>query len=92
VLVVDVGHRHRSFQRGKSMVALKNVEYITDAKGNKKGVLLPFSDFDKLQEDLEDHENAIEKSPSTWCKEACRKSFGIWPAKPVKFGNGLYAA
>jgi hypothetical protein len=41
------------------MVAIKNVEYITDAKGNKKGVLLPCSDFDKMQEDFEDLEDAL---------------------------------
>jgi hypothetical protein len=41
------------------MLALKNVEYITDGKGNKKGVLLPFSDFDKLKEDIEDLQDAL---------------------------------
>jgi len=41
------------------MVALKNVEYITDAKGNKKSVLLPFSDFGKLQDDFEDLKDAL---------------------------------
>ena len=41
------------------MLALKNVEYITDDKGNRKGVLLPFSDFDKLKEDIEDLRDAL---------------------------------
>ena len=42
------------------MVALKNIEYVTDNKGNKKCVLLSVSDFEKLQEEIEDLEDALE--------------------------------
>lgn len=42
------------------MVALRNIEYVTDKKGNKKCVLLSVSDFEKLQEEIEDLEDALE--------------------------------
>ncbi|MFH0919026.1 MAG: hypothetical protein V1913_01575 [Fibrobacterota bacterium] len=41
------------------MVALKNVEFITDAVGRKKSVLLRMNDFERLQEELEDLEDAL---------------------------------
>jgi len=42
------------------MVALKNIEYITDLKGRRKGVMLRVSDFEKLQDEIEDLEDALE--------------------------------
>jgi hypothetical protein len=42
------------------MKDLKNVDYITDEKGNKKSVVLKMADFEKLQEEIEDLEDALE--------------------------------
>jgi PHD/YefM family antitoxin component YafN of YafNO toxin-antitoxin module len=39
---------------------MKNIEYVTDENGKKKRVLLPLADFEKLQGDLEDLEDALE--------------------------------
>jgi PHD/YefM family antitoxin component YafN of YafNO toxin-antitoxin module len=39
---------------------MKNIEYVTDEKGKKKRVLLPLADFEKLQGELEDLEDALE--------------------------------
>ena len=44
-------------QRG---VVMKDIEYVTDEKGRKKRALLPLADFEKLQGDLEDLEDALE--------------------------------
>ena len=39
---------------------MKNIEYVTDEKGKKKRVLLPLADFERLQGELEDLEDALE--------------------------------
>jgi len=44
-------------QRG---VVMKDIEYVTDEKGRKKGVLLPLADFEKLKGEVEDLEDALE--------------------------------
>ena len=36
-----------------------NIAYITDEKGNKKNVLVRLSDFEKMQEEIEDLEDAL---------------------------------
>jgi PHD/YefM family antitoxin component YafN of YafNO toxin-antitoxin module len=41
------------------MVALKDVEYLTDTKGHKRGVLIPVAAFDRIQEEIEDLEDAL---------------------------------
>ena len=41
------------------MVALKEVEYLTDTRGRKKGVLLPLAAFDRIREEIEDLEDAL---------------------------------
>jgi hypothetical protein len=41
------------------MVALKEVEYLTDTRGRKKGVLLPVAAFDRIREEIEDLEDAL---------------------------------
>jgi PHD/YefM family antitoxin component YafN of YafNO toxin-antitoxin module len=42
------------------MIALKNVTYVTDEKGNKKSVVLNVNDFERIQNELEDLEDALE--------------------------------
>lgn len=42
------------------MKDLKNVDYVTDEKGNKKSVVLKIADFEKIQEEIEDLEDALE--------------------------------
>ena len=42
------------------MIALKNIEYVTDEKGHKKSVLLKVTDFKRMQEEIEDLEDALE--------------------------------
>ena len=42
------------------MLALKNVNYVTDKKGNKKSVMLKVTDFEKMREEMEDLEDALE--------------------------------
>jgi len=42
------------------MIALKNVTYITDEKGNKKSVVLNVNDFERIQDEIEDLEDALE--------------------------------
>jgi hypothetical protein len=37
----------------------KILEYVTDAKGRKKGVLLSVSDFEKWQEEFEDLQDSL---------------------------------
>ena len=39
---------------------MKNIEYVTDEEGKKKRVLLPLADFERLQGELEDLEDALE--------------------------------
>jgi len=38
---------------------MRNIAYITDEKGNKKNVLLRLSDFEKMQEGIEDLEDSL---------------------------------
>jgi hypothetical protein len=42
------------------MLAIKNMDYVTDEKGVKKSVVIKVADFEKLQEDIEDLEDALE--------------------------------
>jgi hypothetical protein len=39
-----------------------HLQYITDQKGKKKAVLLPISDWDKIQKDLEAYEKLKDKN------------------------------
>jgi uncharacterized protein YpuA (DUF1002 family) len=41
------------------MVAPNAVEYVTDIKGKKKKVVLNVNDFEKIQEEIEDLEDAL---------------------------------
>ncbi len=41
------------------MLPLKEVEYLTDTKGRRKSVLLPVAAFDRIQEEIEDLEDAL---------------------------------
>jgi uncharacterized protein YpuA (DUF1002 family) len=41
------------------MVAPNAVEYVTDIKGKKKKVVLNINDFEKIQEEIEDLEDAL---------------------------------
>jgi len=41
------------------MVALKNISFLTDNKGNKKSVLLQVNDFIRLQDEIDDLEDAL---------------------------------
>jgi hypothetical protein len=42
------------------MFALKNIDYVTDDKGRKKNVVLTVTDFERIQEEIEDLEDALE--------------------------------
>jgi len=42
------------------MIALRNIDYLTDKQGNKKSVVLKVTDFEKLQEEIEDLEDTLE--------------------------------
>jgi hypothetical protein len=42
------------------MFALKNLDYVTDKQGKKKSVVLKVTDFKRMQEELEDIEDALE--------------------------------
>ena len=42
------------------MFALKNIDYVTDEKGRKKNVVLKVTDFKRIQEEIEDLEDALE--------------------------------
>lgn len=42
------------------MIDLKNIGYVTDENGHKKGVVLKISDFERMQEEIEDLEDALE--------------------------------
>jgi PHD/YefM family antitoxin component YafN of YafNO toxin-antitoxin module len=41
------------------MVALKSLEFVTDSQGKKRKILLSVTDFDKMQEEMEDLEDAL---------------------------------
>ena len=41
------------------MISLKNIEYVTDKKGLKKRVILKVTDFERIQEEIEDLEDAL---------------------------------
>jgi len=41
------------------MIALKNIDYVTDEKGHKKSVVLKVTDFERMQEEMEDLEDAL---------------------------------
>lgn len=56
------------------MMIPKDFGYVTDEKGNKKSVVLKISDFERIQEEIEDLEDALEL-------EKARKNatgFKIW--------------
>ncbi len=42
------------------MVALRSLSFVTDAKGKKKQVQLSITDFDKIQDEIEDLEDSLE--------------------------------
>ena len=42
------------------MITLKNVTYVTDERGNKKSVVLNMNDFKRMQNEIEDLEDALE--------------------------------
>jgi len=42
------------------MIALKKIDYLTDEKGSKKSVVLKVTDFKRIQEEMEDLEDALE--------------------------------
>jgi hypothetical protein len=42
------------------MFALKTIDYVTDEKGKKKSVVLKVTDFERIQEEIEDLEDALE--------------------------------
>lgn len=42
------------------MITLKNIDYVTDRKGKRKSVLLRASLFEKIKDQLEDLEDALE--------------------------------
>lgn len=42
------------------MTALRNVDYVTDEKGHKKSVVVKVADFERMQEEIEDLEDALE--------------------------------
>lgn len=42
------------------MLTLKNIDYLTDEKGKKKNVVLTVTDFERIQEEIEDLEDALE--------------------------------
>jgi hypothetical protein len=46
------------------MIALKNIDYLTDEKGQKKSVVLKVTDFLRMQEEIEDLEDALELEKS----------------------------
>ena len=46
------------------MIALKNVTYVTDEKGNKKSIVLKLTDFERMRDEIEDLEDALELEKS----------------------------
>jgi hypothetical protein len=55
-----LGSESFGFQGVSEMLAIKNIDYVTDEKGMKKSVVIKVADFEKLQEDIEDLEDALE--------------------------------
>jgi PHD/YefM family antitoxin component YafN of YafNO toxin-antitoxin module len=41
------------------MIALKNIDYVTDEKGQKKSVVLKVTDYERMQDEIEDLEDAL---------------------------------
>lgn len=56
------------------MIALKDVTYVTDEKGNKKSIVLKLTDFERMRDEIEDLEDALELEKSR--KDA--KGFKKW--------------
>jgi PHD/YefM family antitoxin component YafN of YafNO toxin-antitoxin module len=50
---------HGKKVEGVTKEIMKNIAYVTDEKGKKKNVLLRLSDFERMQEDIEDLEDAL---------------------------------
>lgn len=46
------------------MIALKDVTYVTDEKGNKKSIVLKLTDFERMRDEIEDLEDALELEKS----------------------------
>ena len=46
------------------MIAPKNVTYVTDEKGNKKSIVLKLTDFERMRDEIEDLEDALELEKS----------------------------
>ncbi|NLE01416.1 MAG: hypothetical protein GX640_16235 [Fibrobacter sp.] len=42
------------------MIDIKNIDYVTDENGHKKRIILKVSDFEQMQEKIEDLEDALE--------------------------------
>lgn len=42
------------------MISLKSIDYLTDEKGRKKSVVLKITDFERMQEEIENLEDALE--------------------------------
>lgn len=41
------------------MTTIKNIEFVTDKKGNRKKVLINYSDFENLKDEIENLEDAL---------------------------------
>ncbi len=42
------------------MIQRKNIDYLTGKKGHKKSVVLKVTDFERLKEEIEDLQDALE--------------------------------
>ena len=42
------------------MIALRNIDYLTDEHGKKKSVVLNVTDFSRITDDMEDLKDALE--------------------------------
>jgi PHD/YefM family antitoxin component YafN of YafNO toxin-antitoxin module len=42
------------------MIVLKKIDYLTDENGHKKSVVLKVNDFERIQDEIEDLEDALE--------------------------------
>ena len=42
------------------MIAPKKIDYLIDENGHKKSVVLKVTDFERIQEEIEDLEDALE--------------------------------
>jgi len=67
------------------MIALKNIDYLTDEKGQKKSVVLKVTDFERIQEEIEELEDALELEKAR--KDAT--GFKKWKdfLKEIQFGK-----